>query len=96
MVAVRDSAGNDDSEARHERVENRRMVKAAEELVARMQELVEEKLEKSSCPDAWESQCEEAARKDAERVMRKAVGEIHKEYATSPHPSRRDCGTGAS
>ena len=38
-AAMRDSAGNGGSGARHGRVENRRMVKAAEELVERVQEL---------------------------------------------------------
>ena len=78
---MRDSAGNDESEARHDRVETRRMVKAVEELVERVQELVEEKLEKA-CPEAWKSQCEEDARGEAERVIRNAAGEIHKEYAS--------------
>ena len=57
------------------------MVKAVEELVERVQELVEEKLEKA-CPEAWKSQCKEDARGEAERVIRNAAGEIHKEYAS--------------
>jgi len=48
-AAMWDLVGNDEGEARHDRVETRRMVKAAEELVERVRELVEEKLEKA-CP----------------------------------------------
>jgi len=57
------------------------MVKAAEELVGRVQELVEGKLGKA-CPEAWKSQCEKNACEEAERVMRNTAGEIHKKYAS--------------
>jgi len=57
------------------------MVKAAEELVERVQELFEEKLEKA-CPEAWKSQCEEDAHEEAGRVIHNAAGAIHKEYAS--------------
>ena len=34
-----------------------------------------------ACPEAWKSKCEEGAHEKAERVIRNAAGEIHKEYA---------------